>query len=349
MPERPFKILAIVFKFLGDVVVSIPALRALKEARPEVELHVLVAEEAHPLVKTLPWIDRAWALPRTRGRARLRDTWPMIRALRAEKFDLSIDLIGNDRGAFLTLAVGAREKLGLHAPKGFFGRRYFYHEALPEAPGDWHETKRHLHFLRKLGVAAEAPLALELHADPALQDDAAKILPRPTIIAHVSTSKPLKEWPQAHWSELAKLARADGHEIVFASGPAARERDSLRTLGEISPEIPQLPPIKDLGLYLAVLARASLLVSGDTGPMHFAAALGTPTLSLFGPSLIHQWAPQAPLARWLQAPSCTCSAHQESCTATTHCLNRLSPAQVWSEAKSLLQAAHDAKTKPLVN
>ena len=65
------------------------------------------------------------------------------------------------------------------------------------------------------------------------------------------------------------------------------------------------------------------------------------------------WAPIfenfAPLARWLQAPSCTCSAHQESCTATTHCLNRLSPAQVWSEAKSLLQAAHDAKTKPLVN
>jgi len=343
MAERPFKILAIVFKFLGDVVVSIPALRALKEARPEVELHLLVAEEAYPLIKTLPWVDRAWALPRTRGRARMRDTWPVIRALRAEKFDLSLDLIGNDRGAFLTLAAGAREKIGLNAPKGFLGRRYFYHEALAEAPVDWHETRRHLHFLRKLGVSAEAPLTLELHADPALQNAAAAILPRPAIIAHVSTSKPLKEWPHSHWSELARLARGDGHEIVFASGPAVRERDSLQTLGKIDPEIPQLPPIKDLGVYLAVLARASLLVSGDTGPMHFAAALGTPTLSLFGPSLIHQWAPQAPFARWLQAAGCTCSAHQESCTAATHCLNRLTPAEVWAEAKSLLKAAESPK------
>src|SRR5450432_1082035 len=112
MAERSPKILAIVFKFLGDVVVSIPALRALKQAQPRGELHVLVAEEAFPLVKTLPWIDRVWALPRTRGKARLRDTWPVICALRREKFDLSLDFVGNDRGAFLTLAAGARLKVG---------------------------------------------------------------------------------------------------------------------------------------------------------------------------------------------------------------------------------------------
>ena len=344
MAERPIKILAIVFKFLGDVVVSIPALRALKKARGDAELHVLVAEEAYPLIKTLPWIDRAWALPRTRGQARLRDTWPVIRALREEKFDLSIDLIGNDRGAFLTLAAGAHRKLGLRAPKGFFGRRFFYHEALAEAPGTWHETKRHLHFLRSLGVPEDASLALELRADPALHEAAAAILPQRSIIAHVSTSKPLKEWPRAHWSELARLAREEGYEILFASGPATRERDSLQALGKMNPEIPQLPPIKDLGVYLAVLARASLLISGDTGPMHFAAALGTPTLSLFGPSLIHQWAPQAPFSRWLQAPGCTCSAHQERCTAAEHCLVRLTPLQVWSEAKALLKDAQEAKS-----
>jgi len=335
-PRAKEKILCLVFKYLGDVVVTIPALRALRARRPQDEIHLLVAEDALPLVKTLPWIDRAWAFPRTRGKARLRDSLPVIRALRRERFDLSLDFIGNDRGAFLSLSIGAKNRYGLDAPRGFFGRRWCYHHAVDEAPLDWHESRRHLHFLRPQDVNPEANLDLEIHADPALATAAAQILPQPAIIAHVSTSKPLKEWPLAHWRTLAELAKRDRVPLVFASGPSPRERALLTELTHAEPSTPVLPQITDLGLYLAVLARAQLLVSGDTGPMHFAAGLGIPTLSLFGPSAVHQWAPLAPHARQLQAENCRCSHNQDVCTQPTPCLQTVTPELVWREISSML-------------
>lgn len=342
-PREKEKILCLVFKYLGDVVVAIPALRALRASRPQAEIHLLVAEDALPLVKTLPWLDRAWAFPRTRGKARLRDSWPVIRALRREHFDTSLDFIGNDRGAFLSLAIGPKTRYGLDAPRGFFGRRWCFHHAVDEAPLDWHESRRHLHFLRPQGVDPQANLDLELHSDPAFATAAAQLLPQPAIIAHVSTSKPLKEWPLAHWRALAELAKRDRIPLVFASGPSPRERALLNELARADPSTPVLPQIGELGLYLAVLARAQLLVSGDTGPMHFAAGLGIPTLSLFGPSAVHQWAPRAPQARQLRAANCQCSHNQESCTRPTPCLSTLLPEAVWQEIRSLL--LHPASLK----
>lgn len=336
MDRVPGKVLCIAFKYLGDVAVALPAIRALKRHWPQTQLHVLVAEEAAPLAQTLPWIDRVWPLPRTRGKARLLDSWPIVRALREENFDLSLDFIGNDRGALLSLAVGATVRIGLGAPRGFRGRRLCYHQIVPEAPLDWHETRRHLHFLRCVGLSADAPLALELHAAPHLASTAATILPEGTVIGHVTTSKPLKEWPVPHWLALARRSLAAGVPFVFAAGPGAREQAILRELKEAAPEIPHLPQITGLDLYLAVLARARALVSGDTGPMHFAAGLGVPTLSLFGPSKAHIWAPTSPTARHLAAPGCTCSSEGTRCARAPSCLFDLTPDRVWTELQTMV-------------
>lgn len=346
MSKSREKILCLVFKYLGDVVVAVPALRALKQSRPNAEIHLLVAEEALPLVKDLPWLHRAWAFPRTRGKARLRDSLPVIAALRREKFDLSLDFIGNDRGAFLSLSIGAPARYGLAAPRGFVGRRWCYHHAVPEAPLDWHESRRHLHFLKPLGVSSTANLDLEIHADPSLQQAAAQIMPTPAILAHLSTSKPLKEWPLENWRALANFAAAAGVPLAFASGPSARERGLLETLWMGAKQTPVLPQINDLALYLAVLSRAQLLVSGDTGPMHFAAGLGVPTLSLFGPSIVHQWAPLSPRARQLQAVGCRCSHNQEACTQPQPCLATLTPELVWQEIQSMLASNRDSTRLP---
>lgn len=335
----PRKILCIAFKYLGDVVVAIPAMQALRAHWSDAELHVIVAEDAAPLLEPLPWINHVWALPRTRGRARLRDSWPIIRALRHERFDLSIDFMGNDRGAVLSLLSGARRRFGTTPPRGFLGRKLCYHHAIEEAPFDWHEIDRHLHALRVFGIAPQPAPNLELRASPDCAAEAARLLPESAIIGHITTSKPLKEWPLDHWLSLAQRARASGYAFLFAAGPSARERALLAELGRRAPEIPHLPEIARLDLYLAVLARARALVSGDTGPMHFAAGLGTPTLSLFGPSRPDLWAPRAPHARLLVAPDCRCAPTLETCAQPESCFNRLSPDRVWLELQSLLAAA----------
>src|SRR5712692_9828801 len=97
------KMLAIQFRYFGDAVLLVPALRALQEHIPGLALHLLVPAEVTPIFEHLPWLTKVWAMPRTRGRARLQQTWPILRALRRERFDRSVDFGGNDRGAILSL------------------------------------------------------------------------------------------------------------------------------------------------------------------------------------------------------------------------------------------------------
>ena len=106
------KILAIQFKYFGDAVILTPALKALKTQMPHAELHVLVAAEVAPLLVNLPWITKVWAMPRSRGKAKLSQAFPIIKAMRKEKFDQSIDFGGNDRGALLSFLSGAPTRLG---------------------------------------------------------------------------------------------------------------------------------------------------------------------------------------------------------------------------------------------
>ena len=106
------KILAIQFRYFGDAALATPAMRAIKERFPESELHVLVPAEVAPVFQHIPWIKHVWAMPRTRGRARISQSWPVIRALRRERFDRSVEFVGNDRGAVLSLLCGARARLG---------------------------------------------------------------------------------------------------------------------------------------------------------------------------------------------------------------------------------------------
>src|SRR5579864_1622468 len=106
------KILALQFKYFGDAVLLTPVLRTLRGHFPDGELHLLVPEEIAPLFQHLPWLNRVWAMPRRRGRARFSQSWPLIRALRREHFDRSVDFASNDRGAILSRLIGARRRLG---------------------------------------------------------------------------------------------------------------------------------------------------------------------------------------------------------------------------------------------
>jgi heptosyltransferase III len=336
--EKPLKILALQFRYLGDTVLTIPALRAIRERYPDCELHLLVPAEVMPLVENLPWLTKVWPMPRKRGRARFKQSWPVIRVLRAERFDRSVDFSGNDRSAIVTFLIGARQRLGFIGLGGFLGRRFCYTQRVPLAPRDRHESLRLMSLLTAWGIELPRSVATEIHTDPALNSAAQKILPEPKIICHLSSSQPRKEWPLSHWAALHQLAAAAGIDLLFSTGIGAREESLLNNFKRLAPGASILSPVPDLALYLNVLKRARAFVTNDTGPLHFAAGVGTPTLALFGPTASVRWAPVGVRHRFLTGSACSCR-NVAVCQNTNHCLAAITPAQVLAEIKQLIQSA----------
>jgi ADP-heptose:LPS heptosyltransferase len=323
------KILALQFKYFGDAVLLTPALRALRAHFPEAEIHLLAPEEIAPLFQHLPWLNRVWAMPRRRGRASLGETWPLLRALRRERFDRSVDFASNDRGAILSRVIGAKRRLGWDEAGGFWGRKFCYTHRVAPLTQQVHESARLFHLLSGWKIPPPVSFEAEIRADPALAGDANKVLPQENaVICHVASSQPRKEWPLAHWAEFHRLATAAGRLVVFTTARGERESALMTELRRLAPGATILPERAELPLFLAVLARARVFVAGDTGPLHFAAGLGIPTISLFGPTPPERWAPVGKRHQVLTGGKCNCESNSAVCTAARHCLAEISPAQV---------------------
>jgi ADP-heptose:LPS heptosyltransferase len=338
------KILAIHFKYFGDAVLMTPALRAIREHFPQCELHALVPGEIAPILEHLPWLNRIWAMPRRRGSANLSQTLPIIGALRRERFDRSVDFVSNDRGAIASLLIGAKERLGWLESGGFWGRRFCYTRRVAPEIKRLHESAHLVHLLSGWDVPPPRSLEPEIRADPALAEAAKKVLPiENAVICHVASSQPNREWPLSHWAALHRLATAAGYPVVFTTPRGKREQSLVPEFIKLAPNATVLPMISELPLFLAVLQRAAVFISGDTGPLHFAAGLGVPTISLFGPSLPERWAPVGPRHRLLTGTPCSCGAHSAICTNKDHCLAAISPEQVLN---CLQKADQDKRRSP---
>ena len=336
MSARPEKILAIQFKYLGDAVLITPALRALRNQFPDAELHLLVPEEIAPILRHLPWFNRVWPMPRRRGSASPGKTWPIIQALRRERFDRSVDFASNDRGAILSLLIGAKKRLGWDERGGFIGRRFCYNQRVAPETTDQHESARMMRLLSAWDITS-ASLEPEIRSDPAKDTAAEKLLPKRAFLCHIASSQPNRQWPVRHWAEFYRLAAAAGLQVVFTTAAGTREGALTDELKQIAPDALILPAVPELALFLAVLKRAEVFISGDTGPLHFAAGLGVPTLSLFGPSSPGRWAPIGKPHRMLKGSACSCGPGVSVCQSANYCLAAITPGQVLGSLQSILK------------
>jgi ADP-heptose:LPS heptosyltransferase len=329
------KILAIQFKSLGDSVLLLPALQALRERYPECQLHLLVPEAAAPLLRDQPFITRIWPMPRVRKKISFKQSWPVISALRAEKFDRSVDFGGNDRGAVMSLLCGARVRLGVRMPGGFFGRQFCYTHHVDPAPHDRHEALRSLHLLSAWNISPPAEFKIQLHPDPTLDPVARTLIPDGAILCYVGAGMPKKQWPIEKWAAFYQQAVREGYQPVLSSGIRAYEQTTFKNLRCLIPEARSLPELNPETL-LAVIKRAGAVVSNDTGPMHFAAGLGVPTLALFGPTSPTQWAPVGRNCRVLRNSNCSCARSSHFCQSGNHCMAAISPERVFRQLCELI-------------
>jgi heptosyltransferase-3 len=291
--EECGRALVIKLRHHGDVLLAAPVLSALKTRRVEVDALVyddtVAMLDGHPALSQLHVVGRKW---RSAGVSRVPLEARLFRALRSRGYDLIVHLTEHPRGAWLARMLGARYSVAPKMPdRGAFWAKSFTH-LFPIAPRR-HMVEVNLDALRRIGLQpdlAERKVQFVPGIDAQKRIDA--LVKGAFVHVHPASRWRFKCWPAEKNAELIDGLAAEGHQVVLTAAP---ERDEGLLVEEILRRAKSKPlnlsgqlSIKELG---ALTARAALFVGVDSMPMHLAAAMGTPTVALFGPSGESVWGP----------------------------------------------------------
>jgi lipopolysaccharide heptosyltransferase I len=271
---------------LGDVVHAIPAAAAIRAAFPDARIDWLVEARHREMVELVTVVDRAVLV----SRASLGGWTDAIRHLRQVRYDVALDFQGLLKSAVLARASGAARVIGFsiwHLREKT--ARPFYSEALSERSESKGESKGHvihknLRLLRTIGVTDDR-IAFPL-ADvpsPALESVLGAGGDRPFALVNPGAAWPNKRWPPERFGEVASFLReVRGLESFVLWGPG--EEGLARAVVDASGGAARVAPPTTIPDLVALGRRAALVVSGDTGPLHIAAAAGAPAVAIFGPT-----------------------------------------------------------------
>jgi len=278
----------------GDVLLAAPVLSVLKAHAPAIEVDALVYDDTapmlagHPALARLHTVGRRW---RSLGALeRLRRERALFSELRSRRYDLLLHLSEHTRGAWLARTLGVRYAVGpVDRERGRWWPKSFTH--LYPLVRNRHQVEVNLDALRRIGVQpGTGEREVVFVPGKAAEERVRELVAEPFVHMHPASRWRFKCWPAERNAALADRLAQDGHRVVLTSAP-----DETGLIDEIvgrmkSPAVNlagQLS-LKELG---ALTARAKLFIGVDSMPMHLAAAMGVPTVALFGPSSEIAWGP----------------------------------------------------------
>ena len=345
---------------MGDLLMSLPALASLRVALPDAHITLAVGQWCEQIARRAP-VDEVvvWSAPwigrRREGADSLLNLCRRAWALRGDGLDMALDLQGDVRAALLMSLTGARARVG-YANTG--GGWLLSHVVPLDERVSWVEQNR-MAVARAIGAvktAAHSPLLAGQE-----RAFAARLLAerfgeqRPLVGLHASGGRLVKQWDLARWVHVASsLVQRFGAKIVL-TGSAADRALTATLAGALGSDAIDLAGALNVDELLAVVGALDLFLSSDTGPMHMACALGTPSVSLFGPSDPERYFSGANGAQhvfiradlWC-APCNLIRRPPPECQGTEppECLRLISTDEVLGPAASLLRAAGYTPTKP---
>lgn len=348
----PRSILVIQLGDIGDVVLATATLRALKDRLPDARIHALVRKGCGALLAADPNLDGIFESRRGGGKLSdaARENLALLRSLRAERFDLVIDLRTGDRSAILALLSRGTEKVA-YAGDGAFWRRFVYtrlFDRLEAAPPPAHPgADQSLRILRAIGFDV-GNFPPQLYVSDQTDASAVEILSAAGITpgTRFVTINPFsrwkyKEWRYDRWAEvIARLGERHGVPSVLI-GSAEESGEAAGILRKAGGEGRSITGKTSLGELAAVLRRSTLHMGVDSAAPHMASALGTPTLTIFGPSDWRAWILPDDLHR-VVVPDLPCvHCNMEGCDrkGRSVCLEELPAEKVLHAAGEMLRGA----------
>ncbi len=287
------RILIIKPSSLGDIIHALPVLHALRQHDPDAVIDWLVNDSFAAMIRDLPQLNDVILFERNRFRSfgksasATRDFFRFAGDLRRRRYDVAVDLQGLFRSGLLTYATRAPKRIGFTNARE--GAWLFYNQRVAVPDPDAHAVDRNMLIAAAVVDPVDAiqfDLALtedeHSHADKLLTD--AGIDPGEPFIAVMPGARwETKRWPPARFSQLIDRLHADGHRCILLGAPD--ETDLCRAIAEsCTASPPSLAGKTSLRQLTAVLDRAAVVLTHDSGPMHIADAVDTPLVAICGPT-----------------------------------------------------------------
>jgi lipopolysaccharide heptosyltransferase II len=366
--QAPRRILLLRLERIGDLLMSLGAIRSVRELAPHAVIDLVVGSWNAALAQTIAGIDRVEVLDLP-WLARHESSHSLSRLAarawrwRRQHYDLAINFEGDIRSHLLMAGSLARRRVGFDMAGGgpvltdrvaHDARRHTALNALAlverafdvgpgTLPGPLQPRGRALWRL-DLPADAKAQARAELDRLGVPRDG------RPLVAVHAPGGREIKQWPPARFAEVAaRLAAETGARILLTGGSSDRALVN-EVAGAIGPGVSTFVLDGDLPLPVvaAVLAECALVVTGDTGPMHLAAATETPVVGIFGPSDPARYAPLGARSRVVRidlwcSPCNRIRKPPERCVGhTPDCLEGVTVSHVLAAARDLLGNARAA-------
>ncbi|UQZ88548.1 lipopolysaccharide heptosyltransferase II [Deltaproteobacteria bacterium Smac51] len=345
------KILIVKMSALGDVIMALPALQALRKRYPEAIIDWLVEAPYSGVLTGDPNLSRVLLSPR-QEMGQLVDAGKLTMVgrvfssfyidLRRVKYDVVIDLQGLLKSAFFAWLSHGKRKIGFEYSRERTG--FFLNEKMPSYDPERHAVLRYLDAAVYLGAEMPNPLPTRYYTPPPeAVADAEMLLGYNGIDSNYIVLNPgakweSKRWPLEHWKALAALFRRQGARLVITGGKGdkawcdeiyqAAPKASLNLCGHTS-----------LPILGAIMENSSLVVTADTGPMHLAAAVGAKGIAIFGPTRPWRTGPFGGRFKII-TPDLDClGCLRRVCDDPNKpCLAALSPETVFSAALSMIES-----------
>ncbi len=293
------KILVLQLKRIGDLILTTPALAALRENLPDAHITLVVEDATRELLSGIGSVDEALVFERAGHNGAV---W---RKLIFSHYDVCLDFTGNDRSVFFSVLSKASCRAAFESVQKSRARALFYNRFIESSVRENHTVDHYLHLLRAVGIeSAAAPVQLQL--PEWAEKKAGQLLGEAGVqgnfaMIHPGSARPEKYWKPERWAAVIDSLKSN-HSLpcIITGSKDPFEKEHIAAITRISP-CADLSGRLDL-LTLAALAKQTrLLLSVDSAAMHLAAAFETPQVALFGPTNPFHWRPRHPRAVIIQA------------------------------------------------
>ena len=337
-PISAKKILIIQFRQIGDVLLTTPAVKALRDFYPDSVIWYFTETGPAKILQGNPHIDRVVTRQRT---ARLRDDVALIRQLRNEHFDLVIDFFCNGRSAWMSFLTGAPHRVAA----AHRGRSFWYTDTPTIQAGIGYAQEDKLALLRAIGIPGTLiPPVLHVPDDASAYIDAfftqqeldktGAAVHAPIITIDPTSRRQSRRWIPERYAQLAdELFERHQAQCIFIWGPG--EREMVEALVKQANHPHRLACQTDLMQLAALIAKSDLHIGNCSAPRHLAVAVGTPSLTVMGPTSAANWTYPSPQHRAMRG-NVACLECQKTDCATHECMTALTVEMMADAAGELL-------------